>query len=51
MYVFPVDPSVELPQEWATFAKQPTDPASVDPADISEHRDDWLREWSDITSR
>lgn len=51
MYVFPVDASVELPKEWATFAKQPTDPATVDPATISEHRDDWLREWSDITSR
>lgn len=51
MYVFPVDPSVELPAEWARFAKQPSDPYAVDPADISEHRDDWLREWSDVTSR
>lgn len=51
MYVFPVDPSVELPQEWAKFAEQPTDPYAVDPAEISANRDDWLREWSDITSR
>ncbi len=51
MYVFPVDSSVELPEEWARFAKQPTDPYAVDPADISEHRDEWLREWSDVTSR
>jgi thiamine transport system substrate-binding protein len=51
MYVFPVDAGVELPTEWAEFAKQPARPLEVDPADIAEHRDEWLREWSDITSR
>ncbi|WP_051549468.1 thiamine ABC transporter substrate-binding protein [Nocardioides sp. URHA0032] len=51
MYVFPVDSSVELPAEWARFAVQPTDPYAVAPADISAHRDEWLREWSDLTSR
>ena len=51
MYVFPVDSTVELPADWAKFAKQPTDPFAVDPADIAEHRDLWLRTWSDVTSR
>ncbi|MCW2797940.1 thiamine ABC transporter substrate-binding protein [Nocardioides sp.] len=51
MYVFPVDPDIELPHEWARFAKQPTHPYTVDPADISANRDAWLREWSDVTSR
>lgn len=51
MYVFPVDPSAKLPAEWAKFAKKPTDPLVVPPSDISEHRDEWLRDWSDITSR
>ncbi|HYF71684.1 MAG TPA: thiamine ABC transporter substrate-binding protein [Nocardioides sp.] len=51
MYVFPVDSSVELPQEWARFAEQPTDPWQVDPSEIDANRDAWLREWSDITSR
>jgi thiamine transport system substrate-binding protein len=51
MYVFPVDASVALPPDWATFAKQPKNPYSVDPAEIAEHRDEWLREWSDVTSR
>ncbi len=51
MYVFPVDEDVQLPAEWARFALQPTDPYDVDPAEISENRDDWLREWSDVTSR
>ena len=44
-------PAVELPAEWAEFAKQPTEPLAVDPADIAEHRDEWLRTWSDVTSR
>ena len=51
MYVFPVDPDIDLPTQWAKFAKQPTDPFSVDPAEISANRDAWLREWSDVTSR
>ena len=51
MYVFPVDASAPLPKQWAQFAQQPADPYAVDPADISAHRDEWLREWSDVTSR
>ena len=51
MYVFPVVEGVELPAEWARFAKRPTDPYSVDPAEVTENRETWLREWSDVTSR
>ena len=51
MYVFPVDAATELPAEWASYAVPPTAPLEVDPADIAAHRDEWLREWSDVTSR
>lgn len=51
MYVFPVVEGVELPKDWARFAERPTEPYVVDPADVGEHREDWLREWSDVTSR
>jgi thiamine transport system substrate-binding protein len=51
MYVFPVDDRVELPADWARYARQPVQPYDVDPAAIAEHRDDWLRTWSDIASR
>jgi thiamine transport system substrate-binding protein len=51
MYVFPVDSRVPLPADWTTFAKKPEHPYTVDPADIAAHRDEWLREWSDVTSR
>ena len=51
MYVFPVDAATPLPADWASYAVPPTDPLEVDPADIAAHRDEWLREWSDVTSR
>ena len=51
MYVFPVAAGTALPAEWASHAKQPTEPYAVDPADVAANRDDWLREWSDVTSR
>lgn len=48
MYVFPVLPGTDLPEDWARFAVQPTDPYSVDPAEITAQRDAWLREWNDL---
>ena len=51
MYVFPVRDRTPLPPAWARYAVQPRHPYEVSPADISAHRDAWLREWSDIVSR
>ena len=51
MYVFPVVKGVKLPSDWARYAVQPTHPFSYDPVAIARHRDEWLRDWSDITSR
>jgi thiamine transport system substrate-binding protein len=51
MYVFPVVEGVELPEDWARFAEQPTDAYSVDTAEITANREQWLTEWTDITSR
>lgn len=51
MYVFPVADGVELPEAWATFAKRPTDPRPVDPAEVATQRDAWLQEWTDVTTR
>lgn len=51
MYVFPVRDDVALPEAWATFAVQPTDPYSVDPAEIAANRDDWLEQWTEVTTR
>jgi thiamine transport system substrate-binding protein len=51
MYVFPVATDTTLPAAWASYAEQPRHPYTVDPARVAAHRDEWLREWSDVTSR
>ncbi len=50
MYVFPADDSVELPELWARWAEKSPEPIEVDPAEIAENRDQWIRDWSDVTS-
>ena len=44
-------PARSCPPTWASFAEQPTEPYAVDPAEVAANRDEWLREWSDVTSR
>ncbi len=51
MYVFPVRTDVPLPEDWSRFAIQPTDPHWVDPAQITELRDEWLQRWNEVTTR
>jgi thiamine transport system substrate-binding protein len=51
MYVYPVDTSVALPEGWKEWAPTSPDPVQVAPAEITEHRTEWLRDWRDITSR
>ena len=51
MYMFPVSPTVELPEDWARFATQPDDPYEIAPAEIAANREQWLTEWTDVTTR
>ena len=51
MYVFPAVERTPLPADWAKHAVQPRDPWAVAPDQVDAHRDEWLRQWSDITSR
>lgn len=51
MYVFPVMPDATIPDDWARFAPQPTEPWSVSPEEIAENREQWLTEWTDVISR
>lgn len=50
MYVYPVDPTVSLPEEWAKWAPPSPKPVEVPAAQITEHRTEWLREWRDIAT-
>jgi thiamine transport system substrate-binding protein len=47
MYMYPADSSVELPADWQKFAPQAEAPFEVDPAEVSEHRDEWIDRWTE----
>lgn len=47
MYMYPADPSVGLPQDWQKFAPQADAPFEVPPAEVSEHRDEWIERWTE----
>ncbi|WGL52859.1 thiamine ABC transporter substrate-binding protein [Nocardioides sp. BP30] len=51
MYVFPVVTGTPLPPAWAKFAVPSSQPLTVSPAQIDAHREEWLQQWSDVTSR
>lgn len=47
MYMYPADSSVQLPEDWQKFAPQAEQPFEVDPAQVSEHRDEWIERWTE----
>lgn len=51
MFVYPVLPSAQLPAEFLSYAEQPSQPASLDPALISEMREQWIRDWTETVLR
>ncbi len=51
LFVYPVNPAVELPPEFVEFTVVPDDPASLDPAAIEEHRAEWTDEWTETVLR
>ncbi|WP_203338436.1 thiamine ABC transporter substrate-binding protein [Nocardioides limicola] len=51
MYVFPVRSDVDLPEDWASHAEQPSETLAVDPAEITANRQQWLTTWTELISR
>jgi thiamine transport system substrate-binding protein len=51
MFVFPVRDGTPLPPVFTKFADVPTNPLSLDVADIGRHRDEWIDEWTNIVLR
>lgn len=48
MFVEPARDDVELPEVFTRFAERPDDPAELDPATITENRERWIEEWTEI---
>ncbi len=47
MFVYPVLPSAQLPDEFVSYAEQPSQPASLDSALIAANRDTWIQDWTE----
>jgi thiamine transport system substrate-binding protein len=47
MYVYPVSTSVSVPADWAEYAPLSPHPYSLDPGTIAEHRDEYIRTWTE----
>ena len=48
LFVYPANADVELPPEFVEAAVIPTDPYTVDPADIDANRSTWIDEWTEL---
>lgn len=46
LFVFPVNPAVELETEFTDHATIPADPLTMDPATIDANRSDWIDRWT-----
>lgn len=51
MFVFPVVKDIELPDVFVEYAAIPEKPASLDPAQIDEKRDEWIQAWAEVMLR
>ena len=48
MFVYPVNPDAELPEEFVKYAQVPSQPATLAPEEIAANRDRWIQEWTDV---
>lgn len=51
MFVYPVNPQAELPQEFIRWAQAAEQPAALDPALIAANRDKWIAAWTETVIR
>lgn len=51
MFVFPANETAVLPPEFVQYSQIPTNPATLDPADIAAHRQRWIADWTNVVLR
>lgn len=51
MFVYPVNPSAQVPTIFQQFAQTPPQPATLLPSQIEQQREAWLDEWTKIMLR
>jgi thiamine transport system substrate-binding protein len=48
MFVYPVNSKATLPVEFVKYTQVASEPASLDPVLISEKRDQWIKDWTEV---
>lgn len=48
MFVYPVNSSAVLPNEFTQYAQAPEQAATLSPDEIASNRDRWIQEWTDV---
>ena len=48
MFVYPVNQNAELPQAFIDHVVIPEKPARLSPQQIDQHREEWIRDWTDL---
>jgi thiamine transport system substrate-binding protein len=48
MFVYPVNPNAQLPDEFTRYAQAPEQTAELAPEVIAENRDAWIQAWTDV---
>lgn len=51
LFVYPARLDVALPPEFTKYSVRPDAPLTIAPADIAEHREDWVDEWTGLVLR
>jgi len=51
MFVFPVNQTAALPNEFVQYAQIPEQPAELDPAEIAANREQWISDWTETVLR
>lgn len=51
MFVFPVNPRAQLPEEFTKFVTIPTETAQIDPQKIEQNREAWIQAWTETVLR
>lgn len=49
MYMYPVLEETTLPEEWSQYAELSPEPITADLTEVSENRDAWLNDWTELT--
>ena len=51
MFVYPVNPNADLPDEFVEYAQAPEQTASLSPEEIAANRNRWIQEWTEAVLR